>query len=209
VIVRTRRDNTRVARNRTRTAPGLLALASLVMAFGATTACGTKESPPQPQPENTAAKADWSSFGGHEKRGGAENVRAVTESPAQVTGVPYLRSLRLGWSSSTEVPTWEPVNQTRELPVEAKQAVLAIDVRDLPPKTEIHVLWYFKDTTGEPIYTDQLESVEDGEHYFALCLREKGTLAPLPQGDYRVELRNGATIVKSIPFEVGHSEEKP
>jgi hypothetical protein len=180
-----------------------------VIAVGASTACASKESRPAQPAQQNSAKPDWSSFGGHKTRGGAENVRVVPESPAQVTGVPYLRSLRLAWSGASEVPTWEPVNQTRELPGAARQAVLAIDVRDLPEKADVRVLWYFETTPDEPIYTDKLESAENGEHYFALCLRDAGVLAPLPKGAYRVELRNGAALIKAIPFEVGKSEEKP
>jgi len=159
--------------------------------------------------ENSARSADWSRFGGHTKREGAENARAVPESPAPVTGIPYVRSLRVAWSASTEVPTWEPVNQERSMPAKALQAVLSVDIRSLPKDADIRVLWYFADAPNEPIYTDRLESTEDGEHYFALCLREKGALVPLPKGDYQVELRNGATLLKSIPFEVGESEEQP
>jgi hypothetical protein len=126
-----------------------------------------------------------------------------------VTGVPYVRSLRLAWSASAEIPTWEPANQTRELPGEALQAVLAVDVRKLPADVALRVLWYHDGPSVDPIYADSLESVDDGEHYFALCLRERGHLVPLPKGAYRVELRNDATALKSIPFEVVEREDKP
>jgi hypothetical protein len=187
--------------------------AAIALAAFALSACAGEQAATEPaaseqaaaRREGTAANAnsDWGRFGGRQPGQNSAVARAIQERPAEITGVPYVRAFRLGWTQAAEVPSWEPENQTRRLPEGALQAVLLVEVASLPRDARLQVLWYY----GEELaHADALDGREDGEHLFALVKREGGHLVPLPRGPYRVEVRNGPALIKSIPFEV---EEHP
>jgi len=113
--------------------------------------------------------------------------------------VPYVRGVRLAWSTKLDVPAYEPANETLKLPAATRQAVLAVAVAGLPEGAAIHVEWYFGE---ERVFTDALESRDDGDHYFALVKREGRGLLALPAGRYRADLLDGTTLIKSVRFEV-------
>jgi hypothetical protein len=176
----------------------LIAAAALACGLAA---CG------QPEPtrdasgaaDANASNSDWGRFGGHREEPNSASAHAIHERPTEITGVPYIRAFRLAWTRSTDVPTWEPDNQTRRLPTGALQAVLLVDVTSLPREARLRVLWYYADALA---FTDALAGRDDGEHLFSLVKREGGRLAPLPAGAYRVEVHDGASLLRSIPFEI-------
>ena len=174
--------------------------ASLVLVGGIAAGCHARS--PEPADAGTPPP-DWSRFSGRNRLPGNQPMRPVPEVAQEVTGIPYIRAFRLGWTRSPEVPTFEPDKQTRSIPDDALQAVLELDVRKLPADVDLEVQWYYDAMPGGPIYTDGLTSRGDGEHTFALVMREEGRLVPLPEGSYRVEVRNGSDLLKTIPFEVG------
>lgn len=150
-------------------------------------------------PAGRGGDVNWSDFDGANDPIDPKNVRVVPESPIEITGVPYIRAIRLSWSNSENVPAFEPDNQTLELPADVRQAVLLVSVFELPPDADVHVDWYFG--KGK-VFSDGLESRDDGDHYFALVKRDGRRLDPLPKGEYRAELYNGSTLIKSIQFKV-------
>ena len=156
-----------------------------------------KEPPPPPPAAEPAA--DWSQFEGGQTPVDPKNVRVVPATPIEVTNVPYIRAVRLAWSASQDVPSYEPQNETLKLPDSARQAVLLVAVSRMPDDADIHVEWFYG---AERVFVDALQSREDGEHYFALVKREGRRLEALPKGEYRAEVRTGQTLVKTVRFEV-------
>ena len=142
--------------------------------------------------------ADWSRFSGSEKDD-AQPIRSVPESPVEITGVPYVRAIRLAWSKSQGVPSYESDNQTLRVPADALQVVLLVAVEDLPKSADLRVDWYYGD---QLVFTDSLSSRDDGDHFFALVKRDGRRLAALPRGQYRAEVLDGPTALKTIRFEV-------
>ncbi len=170
----------------------------IIAAFLAT-ACGS-QSKSAPSAETGASRpADWSEFAGSHDPIDPKDARLVPERPVEITGVPYVRAVRLAWSSANEVPSYEPQNETLKLPAETKQAVVAVVVKDLPPEADLRVDWYFGD---EKVFSDTLGSRDDGDHYFALVKRLARGLATLPPGSYRADVFDRSTLVKSVRFEI-------
>ncbi len=143
-------------------------------------------------------KPDWSKYGA---RGGtsSQNISAVPEEAVGITGVPYLRSIKLAWTKQEAVPTFEERNETRELPPDALQAVLRLDLKSVPDGAALRVEWYFADDLA---FSDEKKDRRPGPHDFALTREERGKLAPLPPGPYRADLFDGPELLKSIRFEV-------
>jgi hypothetical protein len=175
----------------------LAAILAVTLVSG--TACSSPAGGEPPKPASEPAKADWSRFEGTHDPIDARNARAVPERPIEITGVPYIRGVRLAWSRAAEVPAYEPENETLKLPAGARQAVLAVAVADLPADARLHVEWYFGD---ERVFGDALASHDDGDHYFALVKREGRDLVGLPAGRYRAELLDGSVLIKTVRFEV-------
>jgi hypothetical protein len=150
--------------------------------------------------EPSRGGADWSRFDGSHEAVDPKNARLVPESPIEITGVPYVRAVRLSWSSAAEVPSFEPENQTLKLPADTRQAVVAVAVVALPDASDIRVEWFYGD---DRVFADAIQSRDDGDHYFALVKREGKKLAALPKGQYRAEVLDGAKVIKTIRFEVG------
>lgn len=168
----------------------------LIMVLASGCSPGGAANPGAPE---SGPKPDWSKFGARGGAAGPENIRTVPEEPVVITGVPYLRSLKLSWTRQRHVPTFEPQNETREIPADALQAVLRLDLRALPETSRIRVEWYFGDSLA---FRDEKPDRRDGPHDFALTREEKGRLVPLPPGQYRADLFDGPELLKSIPFEV-------
>lgn len=143
--------------------------------------------------------ADWSGFAGSRDPIDPKSVRVVPTEPIEITGVPYVRAIRLAWSSSPDVPSFEPANQTLHLPEGSLQAVLLVTVADLPEEATVRVDWYYGDRA---VFADELRSRENGDHYFALIKEAGRRLAPLPGGGYRADVSDGSRVIKSVRFEV-------
>ena len=57
-----------------------------------------------------------------------KNARVVPETPIEITNVPYVRGVRLSWSTDDAVPSYDPANETLKLPAETKfDALWAVD----------------------------------------------------------------------------------
>jgi hypothetical protein len=163
-------------------------------------ASGCSHAPaPPPSPAASSSGSDWSQFEGGATRVDPKNVRVVPASPIEITGVPFVHAVRLAWSTSDDVPSFEPEHETLRLPSTARQAVLLVGVAEMPDDAKIRVEWYVGNAR---VFTDALQSREDGEHYFALVKREGGRLEALPKGEYRADVRTADTLVKSVRFEV-------
>jgi hypothetical protein len=163
-------------------------------------ACASRA--PEPAPpgaSNASAGGDWSQFEGGHTRIDPKNARVVPETPIEITNVPYVRGVRLSWSTDDAVPSYDPANETLKLPAETKQAVLAVAVAALPDDADLRVDWYFGD---ERVFADSLQSRDDGDHYFALVKREGRRLLPLPKGRYHAEVLDGTKLIKTVRFEV-------
>jgi hypothetical protein len=175
-------------------------LAFVALAAALAAGCGSRSSG-EPKAASSADenKADWSKFEGTHEPIDTKNARVVPESPIEITGVPYVRGVRLAWSTANDVPSFEPGNETLKLPPETRQAVLAVAIADLPDRSDIRVDWYLGD---EKVFSDTLQSRDNGDHYFALVKREGRRLAPLPKGQYRADVSDGTTLVKTVHFEV-------
>lgn len=158
---------------------------------------GSASAPASAETQNS----DWSKFSTRNESVAAQSKRTVPESPIEITGVEYVRGIRLSWTESREVPTFEPDNQTLRIPSGALQAVLMITVQKVPDHAHLRVDWYYKKSL---VYSDTLASTEDGEHFFALVQRESDRLVSLPAGDYRADVFNGSQLLKSVRFEVAN-----
>lgn len=159
---------------------------------------------PRPVAESRPAaaeggKASWDKFDGGHGDVDVTNTRSVPETPTEITSVPYVRGVRLSWSKADDVPSYEPSNETLKVPADARQAVLAVAVANLPEDARLRVDWFYGD---DPVFADDMRSTDDGDHYFALVKREGKTLKPLPPGKYRAELLDGAKSIKTLKFEV-------
>jgi hypothetical protein len=171
---------------------------AVALALALSAACGSRQTSSQAAPAPVDKGADWSEFSGTEKTEG-QQIRGVPESPIEITGVPYVHAIRLAWSRSEDVPSYEPDNQTLRLPADSLQAVLLVAVEALPETAALRVDWYFGD---QLVFTDSLSSRDDGDHFFSLVKREGRRLAALPRGQYRAEVLDGPTVLKTIRFEV-------
>jgi hypothetical protein len=143
--------------------------------------------------------ADWSAFNESHGTVDPQSMRVVPEVPDEITGVPYIHAIRLAWSPSGDVPSYEPRNETLRLPFGALQAVLLVAVSRVPESAAIRVEWFFGESRA---FADELGSREDGDHYFALVKRDGKRLVPLPRGSDRADVYDGARLVKTIRFEV-------
>jgi hypothetical protein len=170
----------------------------VALALAATAGCGAR-APERPRAEASPKGGDWSQFEGGHKPIDPKNARVVPETPIEITGVPYVRAVRLAWSAGTDVPSFEPDNQTLKLPPESRQAVLAVSVADLPDGADIRVDWYYGD---ERVFADALQSRDDGDHFFALVKRDGRRLVALPKGQYRADVSDGSKLIKTVRFEV-------
>lgn len=148
---------------------------------------------------DSSKPADWSGFEGADTKAQPEGVRVVPETPIEITGVPYIRSIQLAWTKSEIVPTYEPDNQTLKVPSGARQAVLLVDVVDLPDASRIRVEWFFGKAQ---VFSDSLSSRDDGDHYFALVMRDGKRIEPLPAGEYHADVLDGQRLIKSVRFQV-------
>ena len=161
-------------------------------------ACSAGE-PSQPAPTEPSSSSDWSKFGARGGSHGGAPLNPLPEEPVGITGVPYIRAIKLAWTSEKEVPSYEDRNETREIPSAALQAVLRVDFKSLPEDSHIRVEWYFGDSLA---FRDEKRDRSEGPHDFALTHVENGKLMPLPAGVYRADLFNGTELLKTVPFEV-------
>ncbi len=172
-----------------------LAIALVAAACGA----GCAAHSPEPPATNAAEKSgDWSQFQSGRSQIDPKNAR-VTETPIEITGVPYVRAVRLSWSTADVVPSYEPGNETLKLPGDARQAVLVVVLNQIPKDVDVRVDWFYGDGL---VFNDSLESRDDGDHYFALIKREGRALEPLPKGGYRALVYAGDKLIKTVRFEV-------
>lgn len=177
--------------------PGLASVVGAALAFAL--ACARTESA-RTGPGSDGSAANWDAFAGGNSAANTINSRAVPATPVEITGVPYVRSVKLAWSSSDRVPTFEAANQTLELPAEARQAVLQIAIEDLPSGADVRVDWY---RGSELVFSDALAELGDGDHYFALIRKTGKQLEKLPPGDYRAVVHDGPTEIKTVRFQIG------
>lgn len=176
--------------------PGLAAVAGAMVASAL--ACAKAESSrSQAVPE--ASTANWDAFAGGNSATNAVNSRSVPVTPVEITGVPYVRGIKLAWSSSERVPTYEAENQTLRLPSDTRQAVLQISIVDLPSGADLRVDWYHG---AELVFSDALADNDDGDHFFALVKRNGKVLERLPPGEYRAVVHDGATEIKTVQFQI-------
>jgi hypothetical protein len=169
-------------------------LIAILLAAGVASGCGGDAPPPA-----STAKADWSAFNGSHQPVDPRSVRVVPATPTEITGVPYVRAIRLAWTDSTEVPSFDAENESLHFPDRARQAVLLVNVGEVPDDTSIRVEWYYNDSIA---FTDELASRDEGDHFFALIKEEARGLAPLPRGAYRSDVLDGTRLIKSIRFSV-------
>jgi hypothetical protein len=176
--------------------PGVagVAAAALACAF----ACARTETA-RTEPVANASTANWDAFSGGNDATNTVNTRLVPATPVEITGVPYVRSVKLAWSDSERVPTFAAENQTLRLPAKARQAVLQIAIVEMPSGADVRVDWY---RGSELIFSDALARHDDGVHYFALVKRTGKQLDRLPTGEYRAVVRDGATEIKTVRFQI-------
>jgi len=173
-------------------------LAAVGLACAIAHACASRA--PEPAAAGASNKGgDWSQFEGGHTPIDPKNARVVPETPIEIMNVPYVRGVRLSWSTDDAVPSYEPANETLKLPADTKQAVLAVAVAALPDDADVRVDWYFGD---QRVFADALQSRDDGDHYFALVKREGRRLLPLPKGQYHAEVLDGSKLIKTVRFEV-------
>jgi len=177
---------------------GGIAVAGVVL-LALTIGCARAETGQKLQPAEPAT-ANWDAFAGGNGATNTVNSRAVPVTSVEITGVPYVRSVKLAWSSSERVPTYEIENQTLRLPAETRQAVLEVSIVELPSGADVRVDWYHGDKL---VFSDALSENFDGDHYFALVKRDGGTLERLPAGEYRAVVHDGETEIKTVQFQVG------
>ncbi|MBK6428436.1 MAG: hypothetical protein IPF82_20285 [Blastocatellia bacterium] len=169
----------------------LLVLASMLACARSQTATS--------EPAASSSTASWDAFAGGNSATNSVNSRAVPVTPIEITGAPYVRSIKLAWSASERVPTYEVQNQTLRLPAETRQAVLQVAITDLPSGTDLRVDWYH----GEKlVFSDALTEHEDGDHFFALVKRNGSQLEKLPPGEYRAVVHDGASEIKVVRFQI-------
>jgi hypothetical protein len=175
-------------------------LALVAIACAVAHACASRATEPAAaEASNSGGGGDWSQFEGGHTRIDPKNARVVPETPVEITNVPYVRGVRLSWSTGDAVPSYEPANETLKLPADTKQAVLAVAVVALPNGADLHVDWYYGD---QRVFADALQSRDDGDHYFALVKREGRRLLPLPKGLYHADVLDGSKLIKTVRFEV-------
>jgi len=176
-----------------------LAVAGLVSSvLVSSMACARAERASTPS-AGSNGNSDWSEFADGNRSRNTVDARAVPEAPIEITGAPYVKSVRLAWSDAERVPTYEESRQTLRIPSTARQAVLQIAISDLPPNADLRVDWYLG---NELVFSDALAKAEDGNHYFALVMKEGTRLDPLPRGSYRAVVRDGTVEIKTVRFEV-------
>ena len=177
--------------------PGIASVTCAVLACALACARSeTVQSEPAPSPSSTA---NWDAFAGGNNTSNTVNARAVPVTPIEITGVPYVRAVKLAWSSSDRVPTYEAGNQTLKLPAETRQAVLQIAIVDLPSGADVRVDWYHE---AELVFSDALAEHQDGDHFFALVKRNGKQLERLPPGEYRAVVHDGTTEIKTVHFQI-------
>ena len=120
-----------------------LALAQLaVVGVACAIACACASRAPEPAAAGASnaantGRGDWSQFEGGHAPIDPKNARVVPETPVEITNVPYVRGVRLSWSTEDAVPSYESDNETLKLPGSTKQAVLAVAVANLPDGADI------------------------------------------------------------------------
>lgn len=176
--------------------PGLASVVGAALAFAL--ACARAETA-KTGPVSDGSTANWDAFAGGNGSTNTVNSRAVPATPVEITGVPYVHSVKLAWSTSDRVPTFEAANQTLELPAETRQAVLQIAIDDLPTGADVRVDWY---RGSELVFSDALAEHGDGDHYFALVRRTGKQLDRLPPGEYRAVVHDGTTEIKTVRFQI-------
>lgn len=178
---------------------GRLGAAGLVgAALAGALACARAEMA-RTEPVSNGPAANWDAFAGGNGTTNSVNSRVVPVTPVEITGVPYVRSVKLAWSTSERVPTYEVANQTLVLPAEARQAVLHLVIADLPSGADVRVDWY---RGSELVFSDALAERDDGDHFFALVKRSGKQLERLPSGEYRAVVHDGATEIKTVRFQI-------
>lgn len=177
--------------------PSVLSAVGATLAFAM--ACARTETAKTESVANVQA-ANWDSFAGGNGATNSATARVAPVTPVEITGVPYVRSVKLAWSESDRVPTYEAENQTLKLPAVTRQAVLQIAIVDLPSGADLRVDWYHG---SELVFSDALSEPNDGDHFFALIRRTGKELERLPAGEYRAVVHDGSTEIKTVQFQIG------
>jgi hypothetical protein len=181
------------------TMPITLLAACLACGLAVASAACARVDEKQLAEQSSSGAADWGRFDGRGEK--MSDVRIAPAQLEEVTPAPYVCGVRLAWSASSVVPTFEPDHVGTQLPAGSTQAVVEVQLRLVPEGQRMYVQW-FTEGSDPPIFSDSTQIVSDGVQLFALTHDIGGRHGPLPAGHYRVEIGDSNGLIKSIAFEV-------